>query len=64
MDQDAEKRANYQKCIDSAGNAIGVAIGSANLWQLRARCSLAVGDAEGAVGDLTYIVVRGGVLMI
>jgi len=52
--QDAEKRGDYQSCIDSAGSAIGVATGSANLWQLRARCSLAIGDSEGAVGDLTY----------
>jgi hypothetical protein len=52
--QDAEKKSDYQRCIDSAGSAIGVATGSANLWQLRAKCSLAMGDSEGAVGDLTY----------
>lgn len=52
--QDAEKRGDYQKCIDSAGSALGIGTGSANLWQLRARCSLSLGDTEGAVGDLTY----------
>lgn len=58
--QDAEKRGDYQHCIDSAGSAIGVATGSANLWQLRARCSLAIGDSEGAVGDLTYFSIMDG----
>jgi len=58
--QDAEKRGDYQRCIDSAGSAIGVATGSANLWQLRARCSLAVGDSEGAVRDLTYLHIMAG----
>jgi hypothetical protein len=51
---DAEKRGDHQKCIDSAGAALGIATGSANLWQLRAKCSLSLGDTEGAVGDLTY----------
>jgi hypothetical protein len=50
----AEKRRDYQKCIESAGSALGIATGLANLWQLRASCSLALGDSEGAVGDLTY----------
>ena len=33
---------------------MGVGTGLASLWQLRARCAVAIGDTEGAVGDLTY----------
>ena len=50
----AEKNGDYQKCVDSAGEALGISTVSASLWQLRARCALGLGDAEGAVGDLTY----------
>jgi hypothetical protein len=52
--QMAEKAGDYQKCIESAGSALGVGTGLASLWQLRARCAVAIGDSEGAVGDLTY----------
>lgn len=41
--------------MDAASSALGVGTGSSQLWQLRAKCSLALGDSEGAVGDLTYI---------
>jgi hypothetical protein len=51
--QMAEKTGDYQKCIESAGSALGVGTGLASLWQLRARCAVAIGDSEGAVGDLT-----------
>ena len=51
----AEKRGDYGKCMDEARSALGVATGLASLWQLRARCALAQGDAEGAVSDLTYL---------
>src|ERR1700733_333748 len=51
----AEKKGDYQKCIDGAGSALGVGTGVASLWQLRARCAIALGESEGAVGDLTYI---------
>jgi len=52
--QKAEKKGDYQKCIESAASALGISTGLASLWQLRARCAVAIGDSEGAVGDLTY----------
>ena len=53
--QDAEKRADFEKCTESAGLALKVATGYSTLWQLRARCSLFRGDTESAVRDLTYL---------
>ena len=50
----ADQKGDHQKCVDAAGSALGVATGSSQLWQLRAKCSQALGDSEGAVGDLTY----------
>jgi len=50
----ADKKGDDQKCVDAAGSALGVGTGSSQLWQLRAKCSMALGDSEGAVGDLTY----------
>jgi len=55
--QNAEKKGDYQKCMDSARAALSVATGLASLWQLRAKCALAHGDSEGAVSDLTYFLV-------
>jgi DnaJ homolog subfamily C member 3 len=52
--QKAEKWGDYQACIEAAGSALGVGTGLASLWQLRARCAVAIGDTEGAVGDLTF----------
>lgn len=52
--QDADQKGDYQKCVDAVGATLGVGTGSSQLWQLRAKCSMALGDSEGAVGDLTY----------
>jgi len=52
--QDAEKAGDFQKCVESAATALAVSPMLTSLWQLRARCAIAQGDTEGAVGDLTY----------
>lgn len=52
---DAEKRADYEACINNAGTAIMVAGTSLSLRQLRARCRLERGEVQEAASDLQHV---------
>ena len=45
----------WTACEESASTALAVAAHSLEIRQQRAECSLAAGDLEMAVGDLTYV---------
>lgn len=51
---DAEKRGDYESCINNAGTAIMVAGTALSLRQLRARCRLERGEVQEAVSDLQH----------
>ncbi|KAK0448228.1 hypothetical protein EV421DRAFT_1786383 [Armillaria borealis] len=51
-----ERKAHlWNACVESASAALKTASHSVELRQMRAECSLAAGDFEGAVGDLTRL---------
>ena len=45
----------WTACEEAASAALSVAVHSLEIRQQRAECSLAAGDLEMAVGDLTYV---------
>ena len=45
----------WTACEEAASTALSVASNSVEIRQQRAECSLAAGDLEMAVGDLTYV---------
>lgn len=45
----------WTACEEAASSALSVASNSIEIRQQRAECSLAAGDLEMAVGDLTYV---------
>lgn len=53
---DQERKAHlWNACVESASAALKTASHSVELRQMRAECSIAAGDFEGAVGDLTWV---------
>ncbi|KAK5082113.1 hypothetical protein LTR05_007256 [Lithohypha guttulata] len=52
---DAERRGDYESCINNAGTAIMVAGTALSLRQLRARCRLERGEIQEAVSDLQHV---------
>ncbi|KLO17381.1 hypothetical protein SCHPADRAFT_925865 [Schizopora paradoxa] len=53
--QQSKRAGLNQACVDAVTDAIRVASHSADLRALRAECSLAAGDVQGAVGDLVRL---------
>ena len=47
----------WNACVDSASQALRIASHSVEIRTWRSECSLAAGDIEGSVGDLTYVLV-------
>jgi DnaJ family protein C protein 3 len=51
----AQKAQLWTVCMEAATEALRTASHSLEIRQERAHCSLAAGDIEGGVGDLTYV---------
>ena len=52
---DAEKRGDFEACINNAGTAIMVAGTALSLRQLRARCRFARGEVQEGISDLQHV---------
>lgn len=53
--EEAEKRGDWDECINQAGIAIMVANRAVSLRELRSRCRFAKGEVEEGMGDLHHI---------
>lgn len=53
--EEAEKRSDWDECINQAGVAVMVANRAVSLRELRSRCRFAKGEVEEGMGDLHHI---------
>lgn len=52
---EADKKEEWEACVDNAGIAIRTAAGALSLRQLRAKCRLEQGDVQMGVSDLAHV---------
>ncbi|RMZ83324.1 hypothetical protein DV737_g1713, partial [Chaetothyriales sp. CBS 132003] len=52
---EAEKKGDWDACVNNAGTAIMIATAAASLRQLRARCRFELGEVQMGVSDLQHV---------